>query len=274
MGKINIQMYSFMDGKHDDSRENIRLAAQMGYDGVELFGPCFQIPAEELKALTEELGIKVVSMHVPKKEEIVDYLPYAKTLGCHFLGLSMEVMKDDADVHRWAKELNELGKACKEQGCMMIYHNHTQEFAPCEDARIIDVLIRETDPELVGFELDAGWCAAAGFDPIEFVNQHRGRVKLIHVKESSEVIGPLPPINFDDIKWVDGKPVLPENVQKMLDHAKEINCPGCQGLVDWKKLKEAADAAGAEYYIVEREYSPNDRIEALKYDLEQYRKVI
>ena len=65
MGKINIQMYSFMDGKHDDSRENLRLAAQMGYDGVEMFGPDFQIPAEEMKQLTQELGLQIVSMHVP-----------------------------------------------------------------------------------------------------------------------------------------------------------------------------------------------------------------
>ena len=29
MGKINIQLYSFMDGKHNDSRENLRLAAEI-----------------------------------------------------------------------------------------------------------------------------------------------------------------------------------------------------------------------------------------------------
>ena len=51
MGKIYLQMYSFMDGTMNDSRENLRLAAEMGYDGVELFGPLLAIPAEELKSL-------------------------------------------------------------------------------------------------------------------------------------------------------------------------------------------------------------------------------
>ena len=46
MGKINLQMYSFMDGTMNDSRENLKLASEMGYDGVELFGPNFEIPAE------------------------------------------------------------------------------------------------------------------------------------------------------------------------------------------------------------------------------------
>ena len=274
MGKINLQMYSFMDGKHDDSRENIRCAAKMGYDGIEMFGPNFEIPAEEMKSLTEELGLSVISMHVPEKRQIPDMIPYAKTVGCHFVGLSMETMKTDEDVHRWARELNEFGRICSEQGCMMIYHNHTQEFAPCEGERIIDVLMKETDPALVGFELDAGWCAAAGYDPVEFVKQYAGRVKLVHVKESSEVIGPLPPFDFKDVEWVDGKPVLPQDVLDMLAHTKEINCRACEGLVDWKKLKEAADAAGCCGYIVEREFSEGDRVEELTNDIRRYREVI
>ena len=54
MGKINLQMYSFMDGEHNDTRENLKLASQMGYDGVELFGPNLELPLEELKGLLEE----------------------------------------------------------------------------------------------------------------------------------------------------------------------------------------------------------------------------
>ena len=274
MGKINIQMYSFMDGEHNDSRENLRLAAEMGYDGVELFGPDFQIPADEMKKLTESLGLQVISMHAPEKDQIISLIPYAKALGSEFIGLSMEIMKDAEDVHRWARELNELGRACHDEGLMMIYHNHTQEFADCEGERIIDILMKETDPELVGFELDAGWCASAGFDPVEHVNRYAGRIKLIHVKESSEVLGPLPPMDFGNVEWVDGKPILPPEIQDMLDHAKKINCAACEGLVDWKKLKEAADAQGCKGYIVEREYWPGDRMERLAEDLKKYREVI
>ena len=274
MGRINIQMYSFSDGKHEDSRENLRLASQLGYDGVELFPPDFQIPAEEMKALTEELGLAVVSMHVPAKEQIVELIPYAKALCCNKLGVTMEPMLTDADVHRWAKELNVYGAACMEQGCWMIYHNHTQEFAPCEGRRIIDVLMEETDPNSVAFELDAGWCSAAGHDPIALVKQYAGRVKLIHVKESSEVIGSLPPFDASKLEIVDGNPVLPKEIEELLDHARKINCGACEGLVNWAELKQAADAQGCEAYIVEREYSKGDRIEELKNDIRRYREVL
>ena len=63
MGKIYLQMYSFMDGTMNDTCENLRLAAAMGYDGVELFGGNFAVPAEEMKRQLETYGLEAVSMH-------------------------------------------------------------------------------------------------------------------------------------------------------------------------------------------------------------------
>ncbi len=48
---ICLQMYSFMDGTMNDTRENLKAAAEMGYDGVELFGMNLEVPAEEMKGL-------------------------------------------------------------------------------------------------------------------------------------------------------------------------------------------------------------------------------
>lgn len=296
MGKINLQMYSFMDGAMNDSRENFRRAAEMGYDGVELFGPNFEIPAEELKALLEELKLEPVSLHAPKTEMVEGLIPFANTLGMKFIGIGMEVLKDEESVHRFAKTLNRIGKACAEKGLMLTYHNHTQEFADCgrigsvPDAagseaesksagqanRVIDVLMRETDPEYVSFELDAGWCAAAGFDPIAFVKQYSGRVKLIHIKESSRVVGPQPPMDFGSLpRDENGAPIFSEELKKTMEELDRINCRAGEGLVDWKALKEAAGQNGCQAYIVEREYSVSgNRLNDLRADLEYYRTQI
>lgn len=333
MGKVNLQMYSFMDGTMNDSRENFRRAAEMGYDGVELFGPDFEIPAEELKALLEELKLEPVSLHAPKTEMVEGLIPFANALGMQFIGIGMEVLKDEESVHSFAKTLNRIGKACAEKGLMLTYHNHTQEFAdcgrigsvpgaagaaeeqqaagkPCGDVqpenrhaageacvsvqpenrhaaetaldssrrtdRVIDVLMRETEPEYVSFELDAGWCAAAGFDPIAFVEQYSGRVKLIHIKESSRVVGPQPPMDFSTLpKDENGAPIFSAELKKTMEELDRINCRAGEGLVDWKALKEAADQNGCQAYIVEREYSVSgNRLNDLKADLEYYRTQI
>ncbi len=275
MGKIYLQMYSFTDGNHNDSRENLKITSEMGYDGVELFGPDFSIPAPEMKRLLGELKLEPISMHVPGKDSVEALIPYAKEIGCPFLGIGMEVMRNDAEVHAWAARMNELGRLCAENGLTLVYHNHTQEFAPCGDARIIDVLMQETDPELVSFELDAGWCAAAGEDPVEFVKRYSGRVKLIHVKESSEAIGPQPPMDFSGFeKDENGAPILPDEAKAAMDRQKKINCRACEGIVDWKLMTETADANGCRGHIVEREYSEGDRVEELRNDIRRYREVI
>ena len=58
---ICLQMYSFMDGNHDDTRENLKMASQMGYDGVELFGMNLEVPAEEMEQLLLQYHLVPVS---------------------------------------------------------------------------------------------------------------------------------------------------------------------------------------------------------------------
>lgn len=272
---ICLQMYSFADGDHNDTRENLKLASEMGYDGVELFGMNLGIPAEEMKQLLLQHHLTPVSMHV-SADQILTYLPYASALGMKFIGIAMQTMMNEEEVHAFAKRLNELGEACSREGIRLTYHNHTQEFGSYGEKRIIDILMEETDPALVGFELDAGWCAAAGVDPIAFVREKSGRICLIHIKESSEVIGPQPFMDWGSIKRDEnGMPILSEEMAAQMDHQKKINCAAGEGLVDWKALKETADAQGCAAYIVEREYSyAGTRPECLKADVDRYRELL
>lgn len=277
MAEINLQMYSFADGTMEDSRENLRMAAQMGYAGVELFGPNFQIPAEEMKELLKNLNLRAVSLHTDT-DSAVNMIPYAKVLGLAFIGIGMQTLLCDADVHAFAAALNSIGRTCAENGIALTYHNHTQEFAPCEGKRIIDVLLAETEPELVSMELDAGWCAAAGFSPEKFVREYPGRVKLIHIKESSCVIGPQPPMDWAKVPRDEkGIPVFTQAQKDDMQRQKKINCPAGAGLVDWAELKRIADANGCRHYIVEREFTPApyaSRLEVLTADIRYYSSVL
>ena len=82
------------------------------------------------------------------------------------------------------------GKEAAKYGIKVGYHNHTQEFNKIGDKYFLEILIENTDPENVVFELDCGWATAAGADACEFLKKYADRYVAIHVKENNKVIGP------------------------------------------------------------------------------------
>ncbi|MBS5522453.1 MAG: sugar phosphate isomerase/epimerase [Clostridiales bacterium] len=273
MDKIYLQMFSFGEFDPALTRAQICAAADMGYSGVELFATNFEMPAEEMKELLENRELEAVSLHT-NADKVEEMIPYAKALGMSYIGIGMHYIPDHKAALEFAKTLNELGAKCQEAGLMVTYHNHTQEFNVFDGEKVIDTLMEHTAPALVGFELDAGWCSAAGEDPVAFINSHKGRIKLIHVKETDKVIGPEPPMNPADMKFDEkGRPVISDEMKKANELKMSMDCPTGQGINDWNAIKAAADAQGCHIYIVEREYTyKGTRMDCLKEDLEYLRK--
>ncbi len=108
MRKIYMQMYSFMEGAHYNTTENLRFASQMGYDGVELIGIDLQVPLNELKSQLVEYHLEPISIHVPQTDMVEQLNPVAMALDMKFIGISMEYLKDENAVHRFAEKLNYL----------------------------------------------------------------------------------------------------------------------------------------------------------------------
>lgn len=272
MDQIYLQMYSFGDNDPANTEKNLKAAAEMGYCGVELFGPNFALDTEKMKQVLEENHLKAVSLHT-QADSIIGMIPYAKALGLNFMGIAMEYLPDAEAAFAFAKRLNEMGEKCQEEGILLTYHNHTQEFKQCGDKKILEIIAENTNPEYVGLELDAGWCAAAGEDPIAFIKKYEGRVKLVHVKESGIVIGVQPAINPKEMKFDEnGRPQFSEEMMLSFKKSQEMNCAAGDGIVDWKELKKVADACGCKAYIVEREYSyAGERLDCLKADIAYYK---
>src|SRR5262245_5447874 len=87
------------------------------------------------------------------------------------------------DWQRTAQFLNEKGAILKATGIRLGYHNHNPDFAPIQKTTGFEVLMRETQPDLVSFEMDAGWVAAAGVDPAALLRKHVHRFYQMHVKD-------------------------------------------------------------------------------------------
>ena len=77
-----------------------------------------------------------------------------------------------------------LGKILKEAGIELLYHNHNCEFLHVEPQKTAyDLLLSETDPEYVNFELDSYWPTEAGVDALALMKKLDTRMKLYHIND-------------------------------------------------------------------------------------------
>lgn len=257
---IGLQTYTLGDEIVADIPAAFARIAAIGYRELQLPGLYDQTP-EMLAAAASNAGLPITSLHLAVStrgntpglslsspvQEIVDSMG---VLGAKQAVLPMlafpENMKprDGEDVRamiarsileagpdlwkRTAALLNEKGALLKPEGISLGYHNHNMEFAPLGETTGWDILVDETDPNLVEFELDVGWVAAAGLDPANLLASLAGRVSLLHVKDLTAATKP----NY-----------------ALAMQSTEIGA----GIQDWPAILAAAEKAGVRHYYVEQE---------------------
>jgi Sugar phosphate isomerases/epimerases len=274
--KINIQLYSFGGDSSMTLQEKIKCAGELGFTGVEFAGGYDDIPVEDLKKVLDDAGVEAVSAHVGTDAMEKD-IPYLAKLGVTRVICPMASFNTAEEAKELADDLNRLGKFGAQYGIKTGYHNHTNEYYKVDGKYLFDHLIENCDPEYVEFEIDCGWASAADVDPVEYINSHKGKICAIHIKENGDVIGAEKPSSrydkspFADLEFdEDGKPIFPEELLKMWEAHNKLNVAQGTGIVDWKAVKDAADAQMDNVlYVVEREanYGDNDRITCLKEDI-------
>lgn len=260
MDKVYLQLYSL--GKEmQDIRTALEKVGKIGYTGVEFAGSFYGgMTAKELKPLLADNGLEALSAHV-MPEAVEQDVELLAELGAKYMVAPMIMFADRDSTLRVAEVLNQKGELCKKNGIRYGYHNHTQEFIKADDTYLLDILMDNTDPDLVFFQLDVGWCTAAGLDAPEYIRQHAGRIGLIHVKEAGQVIGSEPFLDFSKIERDEsGRPIFTEEMLRKMDEVKRTNVPMGRGLVNWPVVRTVAEAQGAQAFIVEREWDYADDI--------------
>lgn len=278
--KVNIGTYSFGGiasylGLGPTLLDKFKTIASLGFTGVELLPVDLDNDIEDIKKWLKETGLEVVSIHAEPTEEIVKKIA---ELGGKAVIWAGTPFCNKAEAIEVAHKLDEMAEMAEPYGIKIGYHNHTDEFYVDEGKYLYDWLIDACDPEVTAFQLDCGWCSAAGVNPVDFINSHAGRIASIHIKENGGVIGANKPQSRHDTtprfkfeKDADGKPIFPPEFLKMKEEHDKLNVPQGQGIVDWKAVKAAADAqCDNVIYVVEREASyndPQDRVACLAEDI-------
>lgn len=246
--KIALQIYSVRKDAQADLYGTLQKVKSFGYTGVEFAGLYGHDPLE-VKAMCQELGLVPLSAHVPLDELMGNT---EATIDCYKqLGVSYIVIPYLKAEDRYGSEtfdkmmafMPELGKAIRDQGMVLQYHNHDFEFQKtAEGEYVLDMIYRVVGPELLQTQIDTCWVNVGGEDPAAYVKKYAGRTPTVHLKDfagtRSENMYALIGLDEDKKKETDGK----------FQYR-----PLGKGLQNIPRIIEAADAGGAEWYIVEQD---------------------
>ncbi|WP_176943522.1 sugar phosphate isomerase/epimerase [Sphingomonas sp. YR710] len=130
--------------------------------------------------------------------------------------------------HRTADYLNRRGAEIRRHGLKFAYHNHNAEFARYGNTDGLTILLQNTDPKLVSFEMDVGWVAAAGCDPVAILKANPGRFRLMHVKDLAPGHKPNTVLRTE---------------------TPEVGA----GVIDWPAILPIAAACGVRHFAIEQE---------------------
>ncbi|KUO19909.1 sugar phosphate isomerase/epimerase family protein [Streptomyces dysideae] len=216
-GRLGIQLYSLRDKVSTLGFAPVFAElAKYGYDEVEFAGytqgSAGPITLAQLKRLARNHGLNSIGSHVgyyssdPNAytfaQNLTKVLDDAQALGLKHIGTASGPFRYGSTVDAWkraAEEFNTYGAAAKARGMKFYQHNHSEEFSFATDnpkVRLYDVLLAETDPDLVFLEMDIFWAYSgqfrfsqrpdgtpAPFEPLDYVLRQPHRYPLFHVKD-------------------------------------------------------------------------------------------
>ncbi len=182
--EYGIQMYSVRDLAKESLKDALKRVAELGYKYIEFAG-FFENSAEDVKSWLDEYGLVCSGTHTPvgalADDKIDATIAYHKAIGCDNLivpncdGFSRE--KSDNMINFF----NFVQKKLADNGIRMGYHNHSREFFPTPDGVVLeDEIINRTSLEL---EIDTFWLFNSGLDVIKYLDEHKDRIKVIHLKD-------------------------------------------------------------------------------------------
>jgi sugar phosphate isomerase/epimerase len=256
---VGLQLYTVRDAMAKDPKASLAKVAALGYNAVEgatytgtqLF---YGMTAAEYSKTLKDNGLIVPSSHymlgeaMDAKGTITNgwqkAVDDAAAVGTKYMVCAYLLDPERGTLDHYkatAEKFNKAAEVCKKAGIQFCYHNHDFEFQAQDGKYPFDVLLNNTDKNLVKFELDLYWTNKANQDPIALFNQHPGRFPLWHVKDMDKT---------------------PE---------KQITEVG-NGSIDFKRIFAQSKKAGLDYFFVEQDICPGDPFNSIAQSITYIKK--
>lgn len=239
---VGIQLYTFRKEMAADAVGTLRQLAALGIKQVESArsekGNYYGLKPKEIKRLCNDLGMTLRSGHVQIDEKWKQTMDEAAETGQEYLiCATMPTSGQTADNYKKVAEAFTLaGEECKKLNLKFGYHNHEYEFEQDKGQVLYDVLLHNTDPELVHMELDLGWVIVGGKDPLDYFKNFKGRFPLWHLKD--------------------------------MNSTKKESTEFGKGSLDIAKMLRHREESGLKYFFVEQEEYASTALESMKHNMQ------
>lgn len=232
---IGVQLYTLRGEIQKGLDTVLSRVAGIGFNSVEVFGygngKFFGKTPEEFSAMLKKNNLRTPSGHYGvmnflnkgDEDELKKTVADAAKMGHEYFVIpylteNMHTSLDD--YKKLAAKLNRAAEEAKGAGMKFAYHNHNFEFKDWGEGKTgFDIFAKETDPSLVGFEMDIYWVTRAGLDPIQLIKDHPGRIRMWHVKDMSSRVDPSFTTNGEQYFTEVGKGII--NYREIFKHKKE-----------------------------------------------------
>lgn len=235
-GPVGLQLYSLRADFTRNVPASIQKVKEMGFQTVELAGT-YNLSIDKFKSMLAEAGLKPVSGHFPferYKNDPEAVAKEAQALGLEYAGCAWiphEGSFDEQECRDAAKVFNHAGEILKKHGIKFFYHTHGYEFEKFGNGTLLDLLMSETKPEWVRYEMDVLWVIHPGQDPVALLKKYPKRFELMHLKDLK--------------KGVKG------NLSGGSDVTNDVVLG--TGQVDWSAVLKTAHQTGVKHYFIEDE---------------------
>jgi sugar phosphate isomerase/epimerase len=251
-----------------DFRAGIAFVAGLGYSEVEFYGPYtfsapeaiahwnsitpklgfsgsgfFGLDAPQVRSILKENRVAAPSMHT-------DLITLQQGMGAlaeaaHVLGATYVVLpaipQDKRvtldDYKRIADIFNGIGAQAHSHGLRFGYHNHGYGLHEMQGEIPLQIILRQTDPKLVFFEMDIYWTTAGGADPVQLLRDNPTRYKMLHLKDMKE------------LKHFKGDGGDPSQWIELFPYMTTVG----DGVLDIKGIVAQAEKSGIEHLFVEQD---------------------
>jgi|LSQX01.2.fsa_nt_gb sugar phosphate isomerase/epimerase len=254
--KVALQLYSIREDMGKNMDAALKKVKEIGYDYVEFAG-YFEHTSEEVKNMLDKYELECISVHQGIDlflEDEKNAINYLKTIGARHSAIpwySVENLKGSPNWEKTVEYFTTVGKALKENGIQLMYHNHDFEFNKFEGKFLLDWIFEAVPADLLQPQIDTCWVHYAGYDPSEYIMKYSGRISVVHLKDFvCKNLGGGPVYALIDNSGKEGEKASREET------GFEFRPLG-YGIQNFPQILKASEKAGAEYLVVEQDQSPD-----------------